>query len=246
MVEGIEMPYPPCCAISCCHNTCEKGGFCDALGRSGLKSMDTHRAKLMYIASFFSVLSIIFCIVAVCSLSTRAEDVERTCWTYGETDRYEYYVGLEAIVITGEGIDGEMKLNWDDADCPDEYCEDCKEATSSSVTTAIMSLITCFPTLATDIQRSTRKGDLNCQKFMALFTGFMGTISTLVALSTYADGCYRELPDQDPFGDDITWSLGPGFSMLLLATFLKPLDMIFHILLPVVKDEDVSETLNKK
>lgn len=240
MSNGIEMPLPPCCGISFFRSCCESSGFCEALGKIGFKKMDENRAKLMYIASFFSVLSIIFCLVSVCSLSTATKTVKQTCWTYGETDNFKYYVGLEAIVISDDNT-GDITTEWDEANCPDSYCDECKDATSSSVTTAIMSLITCFPTLSTDLQRSTRAGDLNCQKFMALFTGFVGTISTLVALSTYADGCYRNLPDTDPSGDDITWSLGPGFAMLLIATFLKPLDMLLHIILPVVKDEETRD-----
>ncbi|CAM9291643.1 unnamed protein product, partial [Ectocarpus fasciculatus] len=228
----MESPHPPCCAIPCCKRTCEQSGFCESLGKVGLKYFDEHRAVIMGIASFFSFLSIIFCIVAVCATSLEAETVKNTCWTYGETDNYKYYVGLEEIIITGGPGDDQLELEWSDAQCPDSYCEDCKDATASSVSTAIMSLVTCFPTLATDVQRSTRKGDLNCQKFMALLTGFIGTITTLSALSAYAEGCYKELPDTDFNGDDITWSLGPGFSMLMLATILKPIDVILHLLLP--------------
>jgi hypothetical protein len=242
MSNGIVMPLPPCCAIDCCKSSCETTGFCEKLGKIGFKSVEENRAKVMYLASFLSFLSIIFCIVAVTSISTVGENVKNTCWTYGQTSSVNFYVGLEAIVIDADGMD-DLVLKWDDALCNEPYCDDCKEATSGSVTTAIMSLITCIPTLATDLQRSTRKGDLNCQKFMALFTGFVGTISTLVALSTYADGCFRNLPDKDASGDDINWGLGPGFSMLLIATFLKPLDMIFHMLLPVVKDDEDAQDL---
>ena len=52
----------------------------------------------------------------------------------------------------------------------------------------------------TDIQRSTRKGDLNCQKFMGVLTGILGTISGILSLKLYADGCFRNLPDTTAAG----------------------------------------------
>ena len=85
----------------------------------------------------------------------------------------------------------------------------------------------------TDFQRSTRKGDLNCQKFMALLTGIIGTITNLIALSSYADLCYTNLPESYN-GVDMDYRLGPAFNCLLVATILKPIDVIIHLLTPVV------------
>eukprot|EP00602_Paraphysomonas_sp_CaronLab_P003478 CAMPEP_0185024610 /NCGR_PEP_ID=MMETSP1103-20130426/7760_1 /TAXON_ID=36769 /ORGANISM="Paraphysomonas bandaiensis, Strain Caron Lab Isolate" /LENGTH=207 /DNA_ID=CAMNT_0027557627 /DNA_START=158 /DNA_END=781 /DNA_ORIENTATION=+ len=201
-----------------------------------MKFFDVHRAKVMLLAAGLSGLSLIFCIVAVCALSTNNDTVKNTNWTYGVSDNSEYFVGLKEVVIKVDGFD-EISSKWEDTSCPDSYCDDCKDACDSSITTAIMSLITCLPTLATDFQRSTVKGDLNCQKFMGIFTGVVGTITTLAALSSYADGCYRNLPNDDGSGNELTWYLGPGFTCLLLATFLKPVDVLIHLLTPVGKKE---------
>ena len=188
----------------------------------------------MLFAASLSFLALILCIVAVCSLTYDKNQVKSTNWTYGESDTVEYFVGLyEVVVLVDHGED--VEIRWDDKDCTDDYCQDCKNACNSAISTAIIALITCFPTLQTDLQRSTVKGDLNCQKFMGMFTGLMGAFSTLIALSTYADGCYRNLPDKDPIGSEIVWYLGPGFVCLLVATLLKPIDFLIHLLMPVEK-----------
>lgn len=97
-----------------------------------------------------------------------------------------------------------------------------------------------FPTLMTDFQRSTRKGDLNCQKFMAIFTGILGTITNLTALSSYSAECYTNLPEEY-FGLQMTYHLGPAFNCMLVATILKPIDVLIHLLTPVVPPENEEE-----
>ena len=88
----------------------------------------------------------------------------------------------------------------------------------------------------TDFQRSTRKGDLNCQKFMAILTGIIGTITNLIALSTYSAECYTNLPDQF-LGLEMDYYLGPAFKCMLAATILKPVDVLIHLFTPVVPPE---------
>lgn len=89
----------------------------------------------------------------------------------------------------------------------------------------------------TDFQRSTRKGDLNCQKFMAILTGIIGTITNLTALSAYASECYTNLPDEYA-GQSMSYHLGPAFNLMLIATILKPFDVLIHLFTPVVPPAD--------
>jgi hypothetical protein len=240
----MELPYPICCSLSLFKNGCEKAGCCVNLGKIGLRSFSENRAKIMFVAAGFSFLAFILCIVSVCSLSYTNSQVKNTNWTYGKSDDSEYFVGLYEIIVKTKGY-GEVELQWSDGDCPNSYCEDCQDACNSSISSVIIALITCIPTIQTDLQRSTVKGDLNCQKIMGMFTGLMGTISTLIALSAYADGCYRNLPDNDGAGNNIVWELGPGFSCLLVATLLKPIDFLIHLLMPVEKPAEESEDLTK-
>jgi hypothetical protein len=100
---------------------------------------------------------------------------------------------------------------------------------------------TGFPTISTDLQRSTRKGDLNCQKFMAILTGTIGTITNLIALSSYSAECFTNLPDS-LYGYDMDYYLGPAFNCMLAATILKPVDVLIHLFTPVVPPEDTAST----
>lgn len=241
----MELPYPICCQLSCFRNGCEKRGCCVNLGKIGLKVFPKHRAVIMFIAAAFSFLAFILCIASACSLSYSNSQVKNTNWTYGKSDESEFFVGLYEIIVNAKGSK-ERELKWSDGDCPNSYCEECQDACNSTISSVIISLITCIPTIQTDLQRSTIKGDLNCQKIMGMFTGIVGTISTLVALSAYADGCYRNLPDYDEDDNQIKWQLGPGFSCLLVATLLKPIDFFIHLLMPVEKPEDQSVELDEK
>merc|ERR1712113_233852 len=77
-------------------------------------------------------------------------------------------------------------------------------------------------------------------KAFGIATGILGFVTTLSSLSTYADGCYSNLPSPFPFPSqaggftniDVDWKLGPGFILLLLATLMKPFDALIHCIMP--------------
>ena len=76
---------------------------------------------------------------------------------------------------------------------------------------------------------------------LAIITGILGFLSTLSSLSTYAGGCYENLPDQlavEGGHVDMDWRLGPGFACILVATLLKPLNIIAHVLLPTPDEKN--------
>lgn len=137
-------------------------------------------------------------------------------------------------------------LLWDEHDCIYDYCHECKDACSSTYNAVIVSLVTSVPQLLTDIQRSTRRGDLNCQKVMGVVTGIIGTLSSLSSLSLYADGCLNNLPTANASGDKISYTFGAGFACLLLATLLKPFDVLVHLVTPVVRENEMDASLNEK
>mmetsp|Transcript_15653 Transcript_15653/g.21958 ORF Transcript_15653/g.21958 Transcript_15653/m.21958 type:complete len:128 (+) Transcript_15653:574-957(+) len=90
-----------------------------------------------------------------------------------------------------------------------------------------------------DIQRSTPRGDLNCQKFFGIATGTIGFFSTLYSIGTYLGSCRDNLPTENIAGEDIEYGLGPALLCLIVATFLKVIDVIIHILVPVpLRNED--------
>ena len=205
----------------------------------------------MFFAAACSFVALILSIVPVVSISTDDENVRTTSWTYGSLDGGgEVFVGLNKIVLDSDS-GNTQSAEWKGSQCDDfesfsegdNFCEDCKVACDSSIGTAVTNLITSLPTIVTDIQRSTRKGDLNCQKNMAIITGFISFFSTLIALSSYANGCYRNLPDKF-LGQDVRYELGPGFVCLLASALLKPIDIIINIFMPVSPhDDDLNEKL---
>jgi hypothetical protein len=205
---------------------------CISIGRIGFQAISKNRAMIMMIATGFSVLTFILSLVAVIGASTDSDTVENTNWTYAESGGVKSYIGLTTVVVDVNGATSSYK--WSDASCVDSYCNDCKDACNSALGTAIINLITCLPSITLDLQRSSEKSDMNSVKFMSIFTGIVGTISTLTALSSYADGCYNNLPSS------VDLHLGPGFCCLLVATLLKPVDVVLHLLLPVPAKEDQS------
>jgi hypothetical protein len=70
-----------------------------------------------------------------------------------------------------------------------------------------------------------------------MFTAFMGFFGTLFSLSSYVSGCSDELPDRSASGESIDWIMGPGFCCLLVATLIKPIDFLAHLIVPVVKPD---------
>jgi len=201
----------------------------------------------MLFAALLSFACTIFCLIALISISHDNDVVESVNWTIGESsldpDVFTFYVGLSRLVIDSDithigNTTIPSYIEWGSDDCDAGYCEDCEDAASSVISSAIIAFVTCIPTLQTDLQRSTRKGDLNCQKFMAIFTGIIGTITNLIALSAYADMCFSNLPDSF-MGVDMDYRLGPAFNCMLVATILKPIDVFIHIFTPVVPHVDI-------
>ena len=74
-----------------------------------------------------------------------------------------------------------------------------------------------------------------------MLTAVAGFFGTLYSLSSYVQACSEELPDKTGYGDDIDWAMGPGFNCLLVATIIKPIDFIAHLVVPVVKPENNDE-----
>ena len=129
-------------------------------------------------------------------------------------------------------------------------CTTCQEASAGLLVPAIFAVITCLPSIQTDIQRMFPKYDLNCQKFMAVFVaGMFGTVSTLATIYGYSSGCWRNFPEQglhkilpeNTLNDHIdvefigNWYGGPGLSLMIAATLLKVVNLICHLIVPTPK-----------
>jgi len=233
-------PYPPCFHSEYFNDAFEFSTFCVHIGKLGTQYFDDNRKSIMMFATSITFVCMILSIVSLMAVSDSDEHVRSTCWTYGESnDGVKIYIGLNKIVI--DNSNGTMiSALWGDSSCDNiaaggsdnGFCNECREACDSSVIVAIMSLVTILPTITTDIQRSTRKGDLNCQKFMGIVTGILSLMSTIAALSSFAGGCNNNLPTNFN-GKQIDYKYGPGFICLFIATVLKVVDIVANTFLPV-------------
>ena len=180
-----------------------------------------------------------------------------------------FNVGLGAIIANTSNVprwltkakENKLKLlnevqTFDSQECKEgflsetfnsSFCTQCYEASAGLLVPAIFAVVTCLPSIQTDIQRMFPVYDLNCQKFMAVFiAGMFGTISTLVTLYGYSAGCWRNFPDSGEHelklqGETLKvqfngeWFGGPGLALMIAATLLKAVNMICHLLVPTPK-----------
>ncbi|CAE7734230.1 unnamed protein product, partial [Symbiodinium sp. CCMP2456] len=127
------------------------------------------------------------------------------------------------------------KATGDTVNADAEMCEGCQKSAASTVSFAIMGIITQIPQMTTDLQRSTRFGDVNCQATMGAITSFWGTFSGLTSLTSFSYSCWRRFPRlvRDKVGEiEYKWSMGPGFACMLIATILKLWDAVAHATVP--------------
>lgn len=232
---------PPCFKIPACKFLCNDNKCCKKLGSYGWAYFDEHRAIIMAILGFFTVLSLILSIVPIASASFDEDNVENTSWTYGKSSNsnFEIWIGLKIIVLKIGGVT--ESAGWNSADCQQlsssNFCDDCKSSCLGSVSMVVMNFITMLPNLKGCIARSTRKGDSYCEKNFTVITGLISTITTLSAISVYVQGCQNSLPTSIG-GLDIDYSTGPGLACLATATFFQPIIVIGNLLTPVVEDND--------
>jgi hypothetical protein len=197
----------------------------------------------MFVAFWFSFLTFILLIIPFCSLSFQESTVIGTNWNRGHVklpidSDLTYYIGLRMVTVRCDGISCPdiSSFTWEEDVCRGNYCANCKDSVSGTVTSAVLSLITMLPQMGTNLQRSKKEGDMNCQKWMAIFTGVIGIFSNLGTISNYMAGCFNDFPNSYEYLGatyNITYSLGPSVWCLIWATIFKALDLIFNLLLPV-------------
>jgi len=148
---------------------------------------------------------------------------DRSCWSAETTQDVRAQLQQAAL------------QEWDFASAQSfngEACSMCRSTAMASVSFVIMGVLTQIPQMTTDLQRSTRFGDVNCQATMGAITGFTGAYSTLASLGTFSQSCWRNFPGQSFAGKNIHWTPGPALICLVIATLLKFWDAISHLLVP--------------
>jgi len=197
-----------------------------------------------------SVLGLIFMLAGCFAVSTDHGPIKNACFGKGTLKNEgvlmaDIYVGLKSLASTAaDGTEGVVSFDeLCDSSLPivqanKAKCDDCHENSFGMVTTVILGTITCLPTIFTDVLRMYPAYDVNCQKTWAVIFALFSTISTLAAFSMYKGLCQDSFPSGD-FTDEngtafnLTWSTGPGLVLCVVATLLKFVDIIVHLLVPV-------------
>eukprot|EP00397_Hematodinium_sp_SG-2012_P041417 GEMP01045608.1.p1 GENE.GEMP01045608.1~~GEMP01045608.1.p1 ORF type:complete len:442 (+),score=56.12 GEMP01045608.1:88-1413(+) len=130
-----------------------------------------------------------------------------------------------------------------------KYCEGCYEDMTTSIGFMIMlfvsqlatiysvvavAILINVPTIATDCQRITEFGDLNCQKFFGAFCSLIGIYGCFDGVMKFYHGCYAEAPETLALHEfpavKLKWELGRCWHFFMWAGVLKIVDCIFHFL----------------
>jgi len=139
---------------------------------------------------------------------------------------------------------GEFNLTFDD---PTAHCTDCADVSESTTLFIILSIVTQISQISSDVQRSTRYGDINCQKLWAVLTSTFGFVTGIQSLRTFAFSCWRNLPSTYtvllPGGLPITveaeWTGSVGFFLMAIGISLKAFDVFCHLIVPTPQERRI-------
>jgi len=158
----------------------------------------------------------------------------------------------EGIAFVSKTYDDQLALMADSGDLfYDGDCARCKNAAEAAVSLAVSSAITQVFQMTTALQRTTRYGDLNCQKLFGIATGIYGFFSTLESLRGFRRNCGLQ-DDLPPWGRstnvkvvvvdaagnetegkvDVKMLPGLAFTLLFVAVVLKAFDVFCHLIVP--------------
>jgi hypothetical protein len=230
------LPDPPCCRIQKAAG-CNESGICSKVGGFGFDFFHLHRAKIFLTLAVLTFCVTIISIIPIVSMSRNNGDVKNTFWTRGEYSDTVFYIGLEKVVFSIDGT--EDSFLWSDDKCDgllsesDDACDECEKACKSVVKVVIMNLVIISVTIMSNMKRSTAAGDLNCTKFMAIFSGFVSSMVMMSSLAMFSNGCYDNLPSESDTGATVTYTHGPAFICVLVPQLFKITEAVIHILTPV-------------
>lgn len=191
-------------------------------------------------------LSIILCICGTAAISTEKSTVENVNWAYLAIDdgfTEKVYVGLSSVVVTT--ANGSTSVEWEDNDCQSSYCSDCKDAATSTDSSAIIACLTKIPAINALYYRRSASSDGPVYKAIGSIALFVGTVSLSVSLASFKEGCYDSFLDSETItvnGHSVEVDqdphLGPGYQCMAWSLAMNVVLIISHLLLPVKKIED--------
>jgi len=135
------------------------------------------------------------------------------CWRHEEN----------SLFVSSDYLDEQFE-----AEC--SSCKDSLLATSA----LLMGVVAQLPTMATDCQRMTEFGDVNCQKTIGVLANFVTFTMNALAMVAYGNACYRDLANSWEHDGSVyhaDWRLGFGWRCLLFSMLIKLLDGTAHLLI---------------
>jgi len=230
-----------------CYKLLSENSCCISIGKWGTEWGKKNRSPIFFWAFWVSFVSWILLAATLACVSTSSSSVKAVPFFEGSItvtvpatqieSSFNFYAGLNRIVVEDCNLGAlcpPESQSWDSVSCSQYFtnCDECKDASVGSVSMVILSFITQLPQITGDLGRSMEKYDLHCQKTMGILTGILGLFSTLAALNSFADTCFRSLDSSVGY---ITLDKHPGaaFILLLIATIFKLFDIWAHVIVPV-------------
>lgn len=253
----------PCLRSYLCRRFWEHNIIARTIGRLGFSKAKQIRGKIMLTAFIFSFIAWILTLSSFFGLSYKPDIIRSFYWAHGSVDtdddiKTEIYVGIRNLLYETRNASNYVmnQIEWKSADvCLDfatdvsknddsieieEACADCREAAIEAQRYIILSILTQIFTMTTDLQRMTPYGDVNCQKVLGIATGIYSFFSTLMSMNVFRKDCWLNLPKQFNF------HFGPGFILLFIATVLKIVDVLCHVMVPVPAPKALPAETNLK
>lgn len=246
---------------------------CRLHGKLGLSFGDKYRHYIMLSAFCVSFTAWILQFAAIAALSTNTGTVENVYWAKADMifNATQYpphgatmtsYMGINRRIDKIGVYTNELKVSttettynrdWDtNTTCQlastGEYfpgCKQCGDTATGTATLLITSVITQIFQMTTDLQRTTRYGDLHCQKSLGTITGIYGFYSTLQSMHNFMSDCaltewdwfsaHTEMTDS---GTLVGFDNGTGLTLLFVATVFKLYDVLCHVIVPVAEKQN--------
>ena len=138
----------------------------------------------------------------------------------------------------------------------DGVCSGCAEESVGLVSTLILSLITYFPNIFTGVTRMYYNYDVNCQKMFGTLSTLFSLFLSFYTWQRYINSCFSVFYEGIiPYGfhgqalapeevDEVeerwkimvsleyAWRAGPGLICVVMATFLKIVDLLCNMMVP--------------
>lgn len=187
--------------------------FCRCVGAIGFSFFDKHR-KYFYGASLaMTVVSLALSIAASFAISEDGDIVKNVAWATGELTNVvnknvsdnevplevTLHIGLSAVVqesTFADSADQSQTIKWDDVDtCGADYCEDCKDTATGTISTAIIACVTKFPAGGLMVKRRVPRTDCYFFKFMSMVSTFVGLTTLVSSLLSFSDDCWTSFPE---------------------------------------------------